>query len=208
MYRTILVPLDGSGLAEQAMPLAVSIVQRAHANLGLARVHQPVSHLAPGGRPKKSAADERSYLEAVKATVQATGGVSAESTLLEGPIAPALCRHAAEINASLMVMTTHGRGPLSRFWLGSTTDELGPPHAGAAVGLPSGARQPAAGRLPVPPHPGPAGRVRRGRGSARPGRRDGPPHGRRPDLRAGRRAGPAGRPGRPGLHPAGPRRQR
>jgi nucleotide-binding universal stress UspA family protein len=124
MYRTILVPLDGSGLAEQAMPLAVSIAQRAHANLRLARVHQPVSHLAPGSRSKNLAADERSYLEGVKATAKATAGVPTESALLEGATAPALCRHAAEVKANLMVMTTHGRGPLSRFWLGSTTDEL------------------------------------------------------------------------------------
>src|SRR5947209_4210854 len=45
MYRTILVPLDGSALAEQALPLALSVAHRARADLRLVRVHSP----APAG---------------------------------------------------------------------------------------------------------------------------------------------------------------
>src|SRR5947209_15841020 len=87
MYRTILVPLDGSKLAEQALPLAVSIAKRAHANLRFARVHQP-GHFGHVGRAKSVATDEIAYLDAVTATARATGGVQSESILLEGPIAP------------------------------------------------------------------------------------------------------------------------
>ena len=36
----------------------------------------------------------------------------------------ALLEHAAAKNVDLVVMSTHGRGPLSRFWLGSVADEL------------------------------------------------------------------------------------
>src|SRR5205085_3150383 len=64
------------------------------------------------------------YVEGVAATVRATGGVPVETAVLDGQVVATLCKHAAEVKANLMVMTTHGRGPLSRFWLGSTTDEL------------------------------------------------------------------------------------
>jgi len=47
------------------------------------------------------------------------------SALLEGPvIAETLNGHATATKTDLVVMTTHGRGPLSRFWLGSVADEL------------------------------------------------------------------------------------
>jgi nucleotide-binding universal stress UspA family protein len=44
--------------------------------------------------------------------------------LLSGSTVPALCADAASCGADLVVMTTHGRGPLSRFWLGSVADGL------------------------------------------------------------------------------------
>lgn len=110
MYKTILVPLDGSKLAEQALPLALAIARGAHAALRLVRVQVP----------KSNNADENSYL----ATVSATASVPTETAVLNGPVAATLCRYALDVQANLMVLTTHGRGPLSRFWLGSTTDEL------------------------------------------------------------------------------------
>ena len=42
----------------------------------------------------------------------------------EGPIALGLRGYADAVRADLFVMTTHGSGPMSRFWLGSVTDEV------------------------------------------------------------------------------------
>jgi nucleotide-binding universal stress UspA family protein len=39
MYRTILVPLDGSAFGEQALPVALGIARRAGATVRLAHVH-------------------------------------------------------------------------------------------------------------------------------------------------------------------------
>jgi nucleotide-binding universal stress UspA family protein len=117
MYRTILVPLDCSKLAEQALPLATSIAKRAHASLRLAQVRRPEFRTA--GRH-----DGRTYLESVAEVNRTATGVPAVPKLLDGSVVSALCKHAAEIHADLMVLTTHGRGPLSRMWLGSTTDDL------------------------------------------------------------------------------------
>jgi nucleotide-binding universal stress UspA family protein len=54
----------------------------------------------------------------------ADDGKSVLTSLVEGPVAPTLAEHAAGVGADLIVMTTHGRGAISRFWLGSVTDEL------------------------------------------------------------------------------------
>jgi nucleotide-binding universal stress UspA family protein len=127
MFRTIVVPLDGSPLAEHALPLAAGIARRAGGALRLARVHTP--HHAPRyAEPEADATvahREQAYLDAVAANVERSGGVPATGALIEeGTVAPALCAHAQALGADLMVLTTHGRGPLSRFWLGSVTDEL------------------------------------------------------------------------------------
>jgi nucleotide-binding universal stress UspA family protein len=43
---------------------------------------------------------------------------------MKGEVADCIREQAAESGADLVVMTTHGRGPLARFWLGSVADEL------------------------------------------------------------------------------------
>ena len=43
---------------------------------------------------------------------------------MDSPVADALQKQALAAAADLVVMATHGRGPLSRFWLGSVTDDL------------------------------------------------------------------------------------
>jgi nucleotide-binding universal stress UspA family protein len=117
MYRTILVPLDGSPLAEQALPLALAVAKRAKADLRLVRVQEP--------RPVESPqAADQAYLDTVAGRLRDAAGVPVATALLDGPVEAALCDHARTVKCSLMVLTTHGRGPISRFWMGSTTDEL------------------------------------------------------------------------------------
>jgi len=123
MFRTILTPLDGSAVAEHALPLAGAVARRAGAALRLALVH----HRHPGGPAADivAAQTEGAYLDAVVARVREQGRLPVTADLIEeGAVAPALCGHARTVGADLIVLTTHGRGPVSRFWLGSVTDEL------------------------------------------------------------------------------------
>ena len=46
------------------------------------------------------------------------------TALLEGDVAESIRKRTAEVGADLVVMSTHGYGPFTRFWLGSTADEL------------------------------------------------------------------------------------
>ena len=68
---------------------------------------------------------ERAYLDGIVKRLASVSPVPVTSALVEGPvIAEMLNGHVVTTKADLIVMTTHGRGPLSRFWLGSVADEL------------------------------------------------------------------------------------
>jgi nucleotide-binding universal stress UspA family protein len=127
MYRTLLVPLDGSRLGEHALPLAASIARRAGAALHLVRVHPPSpvgEGIAAFATEKAAWALAKSYLDEVAGRLEAGTGVSATTRVLDGPVAATLHEYATSQIADLVVMSTHGRGPLSRFWLGSVADQL------------------------------------------------------------------------------------
>jgi nucleotide-binding universal stress UspA family protein len=130
MYRSLLVPLDGSPTGEHALPAALGIARRARASLQVASVHVPAIGAFRGTEPAwDNQVDtairekEQAYLEGVVKRLEAAG-VGVSSALLDGPIATALHEQATTVGADLIVMTTHGRGPLTRFWLGSVADSL------------------------------------------------------------------------------------
>jgi nucleotide-binding universal stress UspA family protein len=131
MFRSILVPLDGSAFGEQALPLALSIARRAGAELHLLHVHQPVvvafaeGPLLVGDQLDQEIRQrQQAYLDAVLRRLAAVSPVTARPVLLEGEVVPSLRGLVASAGVDLIVMTTHGRGPLARFWLGSVADEL------------------------------------------------------------------------------------
>ncbi len=128
MYRSILVPLDGSSFGEHALPSALTLARRAGAALHLVHVHQPPAFpdqmlITAAGVDEQLRREERSYLERLVGRLRGSD-VPVQGTLLEGDLLPALEDHVRAAQADLIVMTTHGRGPLSRFWLGSLTDHL------------------------------------------------------------------------------------
>lgn len=127
----ILVPLDGSELAERALPLAAELARRSGAAVELVHVHVPISPdpIHVEGLPvidehmRSLRRDhERAYLE--RARDRLPPAVAASAALLDGPVAATLAAHARAVGAWLIVLTTHGRGGLERIWLGSVADEL------------------------------------------------------------------------------------
>jgi nucleotide-binding universal stress UspA family protein len=128
MYRCILVPLDGSLPSEQALPFAAALARRSGATLQLAYVHTPLV-LGEGvmylGTPDVQLwEEEKKYLLAVVDRLKKAGLEKISAHVLDGPVAEALQEHAMAESCDLVVMTTHGRGPISRFWLGSVADQL------------------------------------------------------------------------------------
>jgi nucleotide-binding universal stress UspA family protein len=129
MAEPIVVPLDGSGFAEEALGPATQIAVKLYEPVELTLVHAPSPMLAdvPGaglGLDAEVRADERIYLEKVAQRLSDEMGVSARTAILDGPVASTLIEHTRDRNAHLVVMTTHGRGGMSRVFLGSVADRL------------------------------------------------------------------------------------
>jgi nucleotide-binding universal stress UspA family protein len=124
MYRSILVPLDGSSFGEHALPFALSLAHRAGAQLHLAHVHLPPAPRIGDANDAELRGYEHMYLERLAQRIQARWEVPITTMLLDGPVAQTLDEYAITTQADLIVMTTHGRGALSRFWLGSIADTM------------------------------------------------------------------------------------
>jgi nucleotide-binding universal stress UspA family protein len=129
-FRSILVPLDGSQFGEYALPHALSLARRSGARVELVHVYESPEYselsLATAVRDDNEAAEQgRAYLADVERRVKAAAPAAGVfSTLLKGRVADALCERIGRSNPDLVVLTTHGRGPLSRFWLGSVATDL------------------------------------------------------------------------------------
>ena len=138
MYRSLLVPLDRSSFAEQALPLVLSIARRANARLDLVEVHALYSLEDPTAgwvsfEPERDAdrkRQEQLYLDATATWVTSVSSVSATAGVLSGSavtpetVADSILERARAGNADLIVMATHGRGPLRRFLAGSVADQV------------------------------------------------------------------------------------
>lgn len=135
MYRSILVPLDGSPFSEHALPYALSIARRTGASVQLLNVLTPIAtlyaeaplfideHLEQRLRDRQVEAQAK-YLNQVAKRIEAVAPVKVVKLMDDGDIAPTIRAQALRGKADLIVMTTHGRGMLGRFWLGSVADEL------------------------------------------------------------------------------------
>ena len=132
MYQTIVVPIDGTPLAEAALPLAKDVARRAHARVHLVFSHQSVPILAAGAEMAAPADDvdalvrerEHAYLDATTHRMARQGFPDVEALRTDGPPGRAVCDEIRRIRGDLVVMASHGRGALGRLWRGSVADDL------------------------------------------------------------------------------------
>lgn len=130
MFSHIMVPLDGSGFSEQAVAYALGAARRAGATIHFVRVHAPTAppnSATPWLLDPVAEADrwreERTYLERA-AELPRASGLRVRLAVLDGTVVDALSCYIKHAGIDLVVMTTHGRGGLSRIWLGSVADSL------------------------------------------------------------------------------------
>lgn len=132
MYRSILVPMDGSKLADRALGVAIPLAEQHGARLILVQVYEPLSLMTI---PSEGAArdaeleltwrreQERALERSVKRVRRQTSA-AVEGHFREGEVVAALAREARELSVDLVVMCTHGRGGFQRLFLGSVADGL------------------------------------------------------------------------------------
>lgn len=130
MYGSLLVPLDGSAAAEQALPMALSLARRFRAPVQIVHVYVPVRGMYGEGGWCDEAIDRemregrKAYLDSVVQRLAVDSDISWSAVLLEGPVASTINRHVRGAGFDMIVMTTQGRGPVARIWLGSVADSL------------------------------------------------------------------------------------
>jgi nucleotide-binding universal stress UspA family protein len=132
MGRDILVPLDGSTFSEHALPVAADLARRTGARLHVVQVHESLAAQVPADcvavvDPSWEGAirsGEEENLRSVAGTCAARTGIHPVTELLDGAVVPTLAAYAEEMGIGTIVMTTHGRGGISRVWMGSVADAL------------------------------------------------------------------------------------
>ncbi|HEV3146237.1 MAG TPA: universal stress protein [Gemmataceae bacterium] len=131
MFQKILVPLDGSTLGEHALPWAISIARKARAKLRLCHVHPLAQEAALEASPFydeelrfKLKTKERAYLDELVTRLTPLLSTAPELILDEGDVAEQIRQQVQKTGTDLVVMSSLGRGPMGRLFLGSVTDEL------------------------------------------------------------------------------------
>jgi nucleotide-binding universal stress UspA family protein len=138
MYTKIMVPLDGSELAECVLPHVEAITSGSGAtNVVFVRVVDPIrlpaSVPARGDygytekdrekleRHRRQAAGE--YLKNVVSDFTVTGA-NISYDIIEGKVADSLTDYAVSNGVDLIVMASHGRSGISRWVLGSVAERM------------------------------------------------------------------------------------
>ena len=124
MFSKILVPLDGSGLAEETLCQAEELAKKHGGEIMLLRVAN--FHAFPGidAREHEQKAIERAqaYLDKVAAGIEAKG-VKVTTHVRLGEPSGEILDHAKRY-ATVVVMATHGRGGMLRWAMGSVADRV------------------------------------------------------------------------------------
>ena len=135
MFKSILVPTDGSAFSNLAVTTAARLAQSLHASLLVLHVRSPIEspHHVEGGAlsslggtavMREIEDEERRLLDAAL-EIAAADGIKAEKAFIAG-YSPfdAIIRIAREQHCDLIVMASHGRRGITGFLLGSETQKV------------------------------------------------------------------------------------
>lgn len=124
-FKRILVPLDGSGCAEDVLPKVEKLATELKASIALLRV--ALTHIFPGVDPTeaelKVVREAEAYLKKVEDRLKAKG-FKVDSHVRYGNDAEEILEHADGKDIDLIAMTTHGQSGVKRFLLGSVAEKV------------------------------------------------------------------------------------
>ncbi|MCC5830397.1 MAG: universal stress protein [Phycisphaeraceae bacterium] len=129
MLRTLMVPLDGTRHAEHALPWAIEIANRSGGDIEVVHVLEEATYPDMENllmdEPEEAARHRAmDYIEEIRRKIEPHFKGTLTATLLEGSVTTSILSRARQVAADLVIMTTHGRGAMSRFWEHSTADDL------------------------------------------------------------------------------------
>lgn len=125
----ILVPLDGSELAEGAIAYAVALAKALGESVVLMTAWEGTESELGANYPamaleieQKASSYYNTYLEGIRARIGP--GIVTETRVVSGEAADAILAVADEIRARLLAIATHGRSGIGRWLYGSTAGRL------------------------------------------------------------------------------------
>lgn len=123
----ILVPLDGSELAEAALATAIDILSEQPATtliLLRAAEARPSSPSDPMATRARLVREAEAYLNGVAAGLRECGITRVKTTVWYGPAAPTIVEAAEAEKADLIIISSHGRGGIGRLIFGSVAESV------------------------------------------------------------------------------------
>jgi nucleotide-binding universal stress UspA family protein len=133
MYKKILVPLDGSKLSEHALDhLSELLTPSSDTGVVLLRVVEPLTVLYAGGpgaidatqkAQKQLEADAVAYLNKIENGLKRRK-LSVETAVIEGIPADVILDFASQHKVDLIIMSTHGRSGITRWFFGSVAEKV------------------------------------------------------------------------------------
>lgn len=134
MYKMIMIPTDGSGFDREAIQVALRIAERSQAAVRLVRVHSSGKFFgmesAPEARSVSAAVLQqereriRVELDSLASECRKSSTAMIDVALEDGPVPSALEDYAHRNDVDLIVISSHGRGGITRLSFGSVTDSL------------------------------------------------------------------------------------
>jgi nucleotide-binding universal stress UspA family protein len=128
MFKTILVPVDGSRRAEAILPHVEDLAQQSQGKLVLLQVVEPPTYITnePGGMLpvlddelfRELLHDAETYLARVQGGLRSKG-IEAKTRVGVGSVVSQIMKAAQEEQADLIAMASHGRTGLTRVFYGS-----------------------------------------------------------------------------------------
>jgi len=127
MIQHILVPLDGSRLAETVLPITSYLAQHLKARVSLLHIiEKNAPSIIHGERHLTTVADARVYLQGVATSLQEKGLAVQTHVhdVEEGDIARGIAGHTQELAPDLVILSTHGSGGLRDVLVGSIAQQV------------------------------------------------------------------------------------
>ncbi len=127
MFKNLLVPLDGSQLAESVIPVVRRLVELCGCSVKLLHVieKRPPSSIH-GDTHLQDVRGAEKYLAAVSSRLEQLG-IKASShvhTVPQGDIPKCIAEHAEELDQDLIVLCTHGSSGVKRFVFGTNAEQV------------------------------------------------------------------------------------
>jgi len=129
-FSRIVVPLDGSALAEQILPEVGALASRLNSTVSLLQVLTPVSYsqkeIMQPGLPWWDAdiAAAEAYLTRAAESLIGNGLTVSKDVVLSEDVASAILDFSTRARADLIALATSGAGGVSRFVFGTVADEV------------------------------------------------------------------------------------